>query len=214
VVVYGHGIAGVFDWYSTLEGWHKLAAVLSVLALAHPALFSSSTVTYSYSYARDLALGSSGADVAELQAALEEMGFLTSSAVIREGHFGQETRSALTRYQEAHGISPAVGYFGPATRSLIGTRNVLGSSRSFDFRTRCSPGRFSFAGLFGHTDMEIVGARSGNCVINYGVESENPNWDGALDHRCVVPRQVWTFSYSDQIGIDLSPIRQYCKVIR
>lgn len=35
------------------------------------------------------------------------------------GYFGAQTRSALAKYQSTHGITPAVGYFGTATRTLV-----------------------------------------------------------------------------------------------
>ena len=77
----------------------------------------------SSSFARDLTLGSSGADVTALQAILiaEAKGpkatALASAGAT--GYFGAMTQAALAEYQASIGINPSSGYFGPLTRARI-----------------------------------------------------------------------------------------------
>ena len=73
-------------------------------------------------FTRDLTVGSTGADVVNLQTALESWGHLVIPAGVSKGNFGPLTKSALARYQSAEGISPAVGYFGPITRANVATK--------------------------------------------------------------------------------------------
>ncbi len=87
----------------------------------------------SYSYARDLTIGSRGADVAALQDFLIVQNKGTASAQLAstfasgvvKGYFGVQTRAALAEWQLAMGISPAVGYFGPITRTRIAAMVVI-----------------------------------------------------------------------------------------
>ena len=75
-------------------------------------------------FVRDLTVGSVGSDVRTLQALLNSLGFIISSdgpgsPGQESEYFGERTRQALIRYQEANGIVPASGYFGPITRAFI-----------------------------------------------------------------------------------------------
>ncbi len=70
----------------------------------------------SYSYTRNLTVGSRGEDVKALQSFLKGKGYL---AVEPTGYFGGLTKAALAKYQSAMGISPAVGYFGPKTMASV-----------------------------------------------------------------------------------------------
>lgn len=79
----------------------------------------SSSSSSCYAYTRDLTLGSTGADVIELQTMLEEAGYLTIPVGVSKGYFGSLTQSALASWQASVGISPAAGYFGPITRSYV-----------------------------------------------------------------------------------------------
>lgn len=77
-----------------------------------------------YAFSRDLELGMTGEDVRQLQMALNARGFtVAASGAGAPGSettfFGRATRAALARFQAAHEISPAVGYFGPKTRAAL-----------------------------------------------------------------------------------------------
>jgi peptidoglycan hydrolase-like protein with peptidoglycan-binding domain len=65
-----------------------------------------------------------GSDVKDLQVFLNSLGFLISqtgpgSPGDETEFFGERTRDALSRFQEANDILPARGYFGPKTREYV-----------------------------------------------------------------------------------------------
>lgn len=80
---------------------------------------TTTTTSGVYAYARNLTLGSTGADVVALQTFLEQKSFLVMPQGILKGYFGQLTRNAVKRYQESKGIAPALGFFGPITRASV-----------------------------------------------------------------------------------------------
>ena len=80
---------------------------------------STGTVAGGYTFAKDLTIGSTGADVTALQQILVSGGYLTMPTGTAYGYFGSITKSALIKYQLAMGIAPAAGYFGPITRAKI-----------------------------------------------------------------------------------------------
>lgn len=79
----------------------------------------------SYTYSKDLTIGSTGADVVALQSALESKGFLVIPVGVSKGYFGPLTQRALASYQASVGISPAAGYFGPITRAHFNSMVVI-----------------------------------------------------------------------------------------
>jgi len=76
-------------------------------------------VSSSYSFAKDLTVGSRGADVTALQNLLG-----VSPAT---GYFGSLTKAALIKYQLSKGITPAAGYFGPKTRGVVNASSPVGT---------------------------------------------------------------------------------------
>jgi len=76
-------------------------------------------------YTRNLSLGSQGDDVKQLQIFLNStqkylVSTLGAGSVGNETtYFGLATQSALTRFQVANNIQPALGYFGPITREFV-----------------------------------------------------------------------------------------------
>jgi hypothetical protein len=92
----------------------SLAVVAVVIALAIVAV-----PAVDAAYTRDLTIGSSGSDVAELQTFLVSKGFLVMPVGVTPGYFGALTQAALARYQAANGIVPPAGYFGPLTRASV-----------------------------------------------------------------------------------------------
>ena len=113
----------------------KVAVVALVLAFA----FSMSTFvaadtvttttttssTVMVQFARDLTIGSTGADVVALQSFLVEKGFLVMPQGVAMGYFGSLTKAALGAYQASVGISPSVGYFGPITRAYVNSHMTV-----------------------------------------------------------------------------------------
>jgi hypothetical protein len=75
-------------------------------------------------FTRDLAVGSTGADVKALQIYLNAHGFLVAksgpgSPGNETTKFGAATKAALAKWQVSVGVSPTSGYFGPKSRALI-----------------------------------------------------------------------------------------------
>ncbi len=101
-----------------------LARALGVLALAATALVpasnepaSAATEDGCYTWSRTLSQGASGNDVKELQVRMAGWGGYGGQITI-EGDFGPATKSAVTRFQQAYGLS-ADGVAGPGTFSKI-----------------------------------------------------------------------------------------------
>ena len=75
-------------------------------------------------FTRDLRAGMTGEDVRQLQRFLNARGFVVAPAGFgspgnETEYFGPATQAALAKFQAAHSITPAVGYFGPKTREFI-----------------------------------------------------------------------------------------------
>jgi murein L,D-transpeptidase YcbB/YkuD len=73
-------------------------------------------------FTRDLTIGSTGPDVAELQTFLQEKGHMHWYPYQEKGYFGNQTVTAITKYQLSMGISSANGYFGPVTRAHVNSQ--------------------------------------------------------------------------------------------
>lgn len=107
----------------------QIASLLATIQALQTQLNASSGGTTvgagsSYSFTRDLTLGSTGDDVKVLQQWLNANGYTVAasgagSAGNESTYFGNLTKVALAKYQAAKGITPAVGYFGPITRSSL-----------------------------------------------------------------------------------------------
>jgi len=86
-------------------------------ASLNASLVSTPVVSSGYTFAKDLKVGSRGADVTALQNMLG-----VSPAT---GYFGSLTKAAVIKYQLSKGITPAAGYFGAKTRGVV---NASGSA--------------------------------------------------------------------------------------
>jgi uncharacterized delta-60 repeat protein len=85
-----------------------------------------------FNFTTNLRQGSSGVAVLQLQRLLNALGFTVArvgaGSVGRETNtFGPATRNALARFQKANNITPAVGFFGPVTREVVGRVMGLGN---------------------------------------------------------------------------------------
>ena len=77
-----------------------------------------------HAFKSDLTTGSLGSEVKALQELLNAKGYTVAtngagSVGNETTTFGSATRAALIKYQQAKGITPASGYFGPITRASI-----------------------------------------------------------------------------------------------
>lgn len=87
-----------------------------------------SSVPTGFTFLTDLSIGSRTEDVQRLQQFLNSKGYIVNARPDGAGapgrettYFGDLTREALSRFQAASSIAPAVGYFGPITRALVNT---------------------------------------------------------------------------------------------
>ncbi|MEO6536233.1 MAG: peptidoglycan-binding protein [Candidatus Paceibacterota bacterium] len=71
--------------------------------------------SFAASFTQNLSLGSTGAQVLQLQEILTTLGFYTGP---QTGYFGQLTKIAVTEFQKAYGL-PQVGQVGPQTRATL-----------------------------------------------------------------------------------------------
>ena len=83
-----------------------------------------------YHFMKDLDIGSEGDDVKALQIYLNQAGFYVASSGAgspgnESTYFGPATQDALSRFQRANNISPALGFFGVITRTYINEQGVL-----------------------------------------------------------------------------------------
>ncbi len=108
-----------------------------VLALAIVFVFPTKTAKASeftnILVGQDLTLGSRGENVVVLQGLLSELGYLNVPMGIPFGYYGTLTKNAVANYQSAKFVSPAVGYYGPRTKTAMhsefasrGWLNMLG----------------------------------------------------------------------------------------
>jgi peptidoglycan DL-endopeptidase CwlO len=89
------------------KGGVRWAAALAVTALAAPGVAGASSL--------DLAMGSSGAAVKQLQAKL---------GITADGQFGPQTLAAVRSFQRSHHL-PVTGLVGPLTRAALGTTSTV-----------------------------------------------------------------------------------------
>ncbi len=102
----------------------QINALLTQIQQLQQQLATQTPATPTYSFTRDLTVGSKGDDVKALQQFLNSKGYkVADTGAGSPGNettiFGPLTKAALAKYQKAVGISPAVGYFGPKTRAYV-----------------------------------------------------------------------------------------------
>lgn len=105
----------------------ELQAMIADLSAQLAALSGSAAATPSYTFSANLTVGSTGADVMNLQKMLNSSADtqLASSGVGSPGnetsYFGSLTRAAVMKFQTKNGISPVAGFVGPITRAKLNT---------------------------------------------------------------------------------------------
>jgi hypothetical protein len=123
VIVGATGTAGA---QTTADLQAQIAALLAQITALQAQAGTSTTTTTSYTFTRDLTVGSTGADVMELQKFLNANGYTVATtgagSIGNEStYFGTRTQQALSKFQAAKGITPTAGYFGAKTRAYIAT---------------------------------------------------------------------------------------------
>jgi len=147
------------------------------------AVLGGSSTGSSFTFTRDLTIGSTGQDVMELQKFLNDNGYAVAasgagSAGSESTYFGSLTQAALAKYQAAKGIAPAVGYFGPITRVSVNAQSAAAGTGSTTGSTTGSSSLSGGAGsvdtytlVSGYTNEEV--GEGQNDVEVAGLEIEN-----------------------------------------
>ncbi len=99
----------------------SLGIISSDKADAARAAVSSSMTTSSFTFTRDLTVGSMGADVTALQ---NKLGVSPAT-----GYFGSITKAAVMQYQGENSL-PTTGYFGPLTRAKMNASAMVSTAPS------------------------------------------------------------------------------------
>ncbi len=117
---WGIGV-GENGWQNFGEDWFASGRIVQIRAFVYDETIP---LPPKYTFTRDLYVGKTGIDVRFLQAFLNAHGCPVAttgpgSAGQETSYFGEMTQMALAKYQRDHGISPALGYFGPITRAKV-----------------------------------------------------------------------------------------------
>jgi peptidoglycan LD-endopeptidase LytH len=106
------------------QGVSVTQTILSKINLTTASAQTSTTMSPTGAFTRNLERGMRGEDVRALQVFLNSKGFIITTA--GGGSPGQETtlfgaltEKALAKFQASNGITPAIGYFGPKTRAFV-----------------------------------------------------------------------------------------------
>ncbi len=86
-------------------------------------------------FTRNLSVGSTGADVADLQTMLLGKGYVIpalSSGAASKGYFGSQTLAAVKRYQADNGV-PNTGFVGPLTLAKLNGGSTMASAMVLPF---------------------------------------------------------------------------------
>jgi len=97
----------------------QIAQLTAMIAQLQGGTTTTGTSTGGYQFTSNLTIGSTGADVTELQKVLVAKGYLVMPAGVAYGNFGPLTQAAVAKWQAASGISPAAGYVGPISRTAL-----------------------------------------------------------------------------------------------
>lgn len=92
-------------------------AILNQLSKTTPVTVKS-TAVLTPTFTRTLSVGAENKEVKLLQEILQTLGFLPAGTKLT-GYFGQATRAAVVKFQQAKGLKPANGLVGPATRAEL-----------------------------------------------------------------------------------------------
>jgi len=92
-------------------------------------------------FTRNLSVGSTGTDVAELQTLLISKGYAIPaiSAGVAKGYFGSQTATALKGLQAEIGV-PNTGFFGPLTMAKLATLGTTGGTALMTLPFTCPTG--------------------------------------------------------------------------
>lgn len=188
------GLAPVAYGQSTADLQAQINSLLATIAALQSQIAGQSAGSASsFTFTRDLTVGSTGDDVMALQRFLNANGAMVAggsgagSPGRETSYFGGLTKAAVAQWQGAHGITPAVGYFGPKTRAAVNaTGAVVVPPVGSNFPAGCTSaaGYSPTTGLpcstvVGPTPTSILGCNAtgeGSMVISLAASpAANPN---------------------------------------
>lgn len=96
------------------------------------------------------------------------------------------------------------------TPTPIASPPILTDDVEIDFES-CVTQRLRIDVTFGSTTFEIAGRTENGCLMKYGGEVENPNWDGFLDKTCIIPFNLGARRFKKtSTKVDFSSLEPYC----
>jgi hypothetical protein len=210
-LVWAVGVAAlpVASAQSTTSVQAQITALLAQIAQlqAHLGTSSTATATASYSFTKDLTLGSKGADVTALQQLLISKGDLTA-VTAPTGYFGTLTQSALAAFQSANGITPAAGYFGPKTRAFVNSMSVSTTTTTTKTTTQTTTtgtnttGAQTTSGVTAPASGILVSVASSNPATGSLISSQGTGYGAAR-----VPVLAVNFTAGTSGGVTVSEVK-------
>lgn len=164
-----------------------IAGIVAVLVLV-----AVSATGASAAFTRSLTIGSTGADVTELQSWLVSKGYLVMPVGVNMGYFGTLTKNAVIQFQTANGITPAAGYFGPISQAKVASMGSMsgsfpaGCSSASGFSTitgaSCSTGSTStVAGCTSTVGFSPTTGQKCDASVSTGGSTSLSGTDGSID---------------------------------
>ncbi len=78
----------------------------------------------------------------------------------------------------------------------------------------CEAGSQAVYFSFGHIVFKFNGIVAGKCHFQYGMEIENPRWDGSMSYTCAVPASLGMKTYSvKEMGVAMNELYPYCPAV-
>ena len=148
------------------------------------------TVSSACSFSADLTIGSKGTAVTCLQNALIAGGYSIPAGAT--GYFGSQTRSAVSAWQTAAGVTPTAGYFGAKSRAAF---NLGGTASTGGTTTGGTTG-----GTTGETTPAPVTAGTGN-GLKVMLAADSPSGVALVQGQAIA--ELVKFTFANPTGADI-----------
>src|SRR3990167_7095903 len=148
------------------------------------------TTTSACTFTADLTICSTGAAVTCLQNALIAGGYSIPAGAT--GYFGSQTRSAVSAWQTAAGVTPTAGYFGAKSRAAF---NLGGTASTGGTTTGGTTG-----GTTGETTPAPVTAGTGN-GLKVMLAADSPSGVALVQGQAIA--ELVKFTFANPTGADI-----------